>query len=109
MCSDSGLRLSKGTELLLDGIPSDKHFAFVPTVSALDFNSGGNWYYNISGDPNRLTRTPFNRIYLPPANSYEGHIQIPVSTKNTLLAELNDSASPAVALKVLLAISLLML
>jgi hypothetical protein len=46
---------------------------FIPTISALDIDTEDLWY-DIAGDPDIMSRTPFDTIYYPAAN--EEHVTI---------------------------------
>jgi hypothetical protein len=46
---------------------------FIPTISALDIDTEDPWY-DIAGDPDIMSRTPFDTIYYPAAN--EEHVTI---------------------------------
>lgn len=53
---------------------SASNHCFIPTISSLAINTT-NVFYNISGDPNILSKTPFEAIYYP-TNVNEKHINI---------------------------------
>jgi hypothetical protein len=59
---------------------------FIPTISSLAINTT-NLFYNISADPNILSKTPFNAIYYP-INSNEDHVNISEDCVNWMLDEL---------------------
>jgi hypothetical protein len=69
---------------------------FIPTVSALDINTN-NPFYNVGGDPDLVSHTPFDALYVPVAN--EPHVTVTVDNAPWLLNELDPilTAVPPVA------------
>ncbi len=61
----------------------DRH-CVIPTVSALDIDTGDLFYY-IAGDPNILVRTPFDAVYFPVAN--QEHVMITAQNAGWVIAE----------------------
>jgi pimeloyl-ACP methyl ester carboxylesterase len=59
---------------------------FIPTLSALDFDSN-NWFYDVWGDANRLSKTPFESIWYFANNADH---RFPVSGHNALAAWILD-------------------
>lgn len=59
---------------------------FIPTVSSLAINTS-NLFYNISSDPNILSKTPFDAIYYP-TNNNEKHINISAACLTWIMNEL---------------------
>ncbi len=60
--------------------------SFIPTVSALDINTT-NPFYDVAGDPDLLSHTPFDALYVPTAN--EPHVTVTVDNAPWLLNELD--------------------
>ncbi len=58
---------------------------FIPTTSALDLNTT-DLFYDIAGDAQLLTRTPFQAVYFPAVN--QGHVSITPENATWLLQEL---------------------
>ena len=63
---------------------------FIPTVSALDINTNDP-FYNVAGDPDLLSHTPFDALYVPPTN--EPHVTITPDNAPWLLNELDPVLS----------------
>ncbi len=61
----------------------DNH-CFIPTISALDLATD-DLFYDIGGDPNILTLTPFAAVYFPASN--QGHIEITPETVQWFISE----------------------
>jgi hypothetical protein len=66
--------------------------AFVPTVSALDL-SGVGLFHDLSGDPDLLTRSPFDALYFPLAN--QDHVTITPESAAWFLAEIDGAVVSA--------------
>lgn len=66
------------------------HHCFVPTVSALDLATN-DLFYDIAGDPDLLSLTPFDAVYFPAAN--QDHITITVETAGWFIAELEQGVT----------------
>lgn len=66
----------------------EKH-CFIPTISALDLDTD-DLFYDIAGDPDLLSHTPFDTVYFPAVN--EEHIQITPESKAWFIAELERGA-----------------
>ncbi len=56
-----------------DIVALHQNHCFIPTISALDIDTEDLWY-DIDGDPDIMSRTPFDTIYYPAAN--EEHVTI---------------------------------
>jgi FlgD Ig-like domain len=69
---------------------------FIPTVSALDINTNDP-FYNVGGDPDLLSHTPFDALYVPATN--EPHVTVTADNAPWLLNELDPilSAVPTVS------------
>jgi hypothetical protein len=63
---------------------------FIPTVSALALDTT-DLFYDIAGDPDILTRTPFDAVYFPADN--QGHVDITAENATWFLAEIERGAS----------------
>jgi len=59
---------------------------FIPTISSLAISTS-DLFYNISADPNILSKTPFNAIYYP-TNSNEEHVNISEACVSWMMNEL---------------------
>ena len=73
----------------------DAH-CFVPTVSALALDGVGP-FHDVAGDPDLLSRTPFDALYVPAEN--QEHIAITAENKAWFVAEIGrapvDASTPA--------------
>jgi hypothetical protein len=67
---------------------------FVPTVSALDLDTGDP-FYDIAGDPDLLSHTPFDAVYFPADN--QDHMTITAETASWIIAELESSVTGVTA------------
>ena len=67
----------------------DAH-CFIPTVSALDV-SGADLFEDLAGDPDLVSRTPFDAVYFPLEN--QDHVLITPENKVWILDELANVAS----------------
>jgi hypothetical protein len=65
----------------------DNH-CFVPTISALDINTT-DLFYDIGGDPDILSLTPFDAVYFPLVN--QEHILVTAESKEWFLGEVRRS------------------
>ncbi len=63
---------------------------FVPTVSALDLDTSDP-FYDIAGDPNLLSHTPFDAVYFPADN--QDHMTITAETASWIIGELESSVT----------------
>ena len=63
---------------------------FIPTTSALDLNTA-DLFYDIAGDSQLLTRTPFQAVYFPTTN--QQHVSITPENAAWFLAELVPAPS----------------
>ncbi len=68
-----------------DIITANPAHCFIPTISALDINTT-DLFYNIAGDPDILSKTPFDAIYYPPKN--QEHVFISPHSVDWVLNEL---------------------
>jgi len=68
-----------------DILTSNPTHCFIPTISALDINTT-DLFYDIAGDQNILSKTPFDAIYYPPGN--QEHIFISPKSVGWVLNEL---------------------
>lgn len=59
--------------------------AFIPTISAIDLDTE-DLFYDVLGDPNALSLTPFDAMFVPAAN--EAHVLVTPENKTFILAEL---------------------
>jgi hypothetical protein len=59
---------------------------FIPTISALDINTSDP-FYNVGGDPNLVSHTPFDAVYVPATN--EPHVTVTPDNAPWLLNELD--------------------
>jgi hypothetical protein len=66
----------------------DNH-CFIPTISALDLDVS-DLFYDIAGDPNLHTLTPFDAVYFPAQN--EEHVAVTPQNKALFLAEILSGA-----------------
>ncbi len=66
----------------------DNH-CFIPTISALDLDVT-DLFYDIEGDPNLASHTPFDAVYFPAAN--EEHVSVTPQNKAWFLAEILNGA-----------------
>ncbi len=67
---------------------------FIPSVSALALDTS-NLFYDIAGDVDILSHTPFDAVYFPSGN--QGHVEINAENALWLLAEVQLGASSDVA------------
>ena len=67
----------------------DSH-CFIPTISALDLDTG-DLFYDIAGDPDILAHSPFDTVYYPAAN--EEHITITAESREWFLYEIERGVS----------------
>ena len=70
------------------------HHCFVPTVSALDLATS-DLFYDIGGDPDIYSLTPFDAVYFPMGN--EDHMTITAETAGWLVAELEAGVTGVTA------------
>ena len=63
---------------------------FIPSISSLDLNTN-DLFYNIAGDPNILSHTPFDAVYFPSQN--EEHVDINAENAPWFMAEIERAAS----------------
>ncbi|HUV35354.1 MAG TPA: hypothetical protein VMX58_00260, partial [Patescibacteria group bacterium] len=63
---------------------------FIPTVSALDFDSG-DLFHDIAGDPDPMSRTPFDTIYYPVEN--QEHVLITPENADWMMAEIRGAVT----------------
>jgi hypothetical protein len=70
----------------------DSH-CFVPTISALDLDTE-DLFYNIAGDPDLLSHTPFDTVYFPAEN--EEHVTITAQSAQWFITELERGVSSSV-------------
>jgi hypothetical protein len=66
----------------------DNH-CFIPTISALDLDVT-DLFYDIAGDPNLASHTPFDAVYFPAVN--EEHVSVTPQNKAWFLAEVLSGA-----------------
>jgi hypothetical protein len=66
----------------------DNH-CFVPTISSLDLDTD-DLFYDIAGDPDLMTHTPFDTVYYPAAN--QEHISITAESKTWFIDEIGRGA-----------------
>jgi len=69
----------------------DDH-CFIPTISALDVNTT-NLFYNAAADPNLVSNTPFDAVYVPLAN--QPHVDVTPENKTWLLSEILGTSTAA--------------
>lgn len=62
------------------------HHSFIPVVSSLDLDHGGDYHYNVANDEDIYDKTPFNKIYYPTEN--EEHLYISEESVEWFLSEL---------------------
>jgi hypothetical protein len=67
----------------------DSH-CFIPTVSALDVDTE-DLFHDIAGDPDLLTRTPFDAVYFPQSN--EEHVLITPESAAWVMAEIANGVT----------------
>ncbi|HUV37000.1 MAG TPA: FlgD immunoglobulin-like domain containing protein, partial [Patescibacteria group bacterium] len=63
---------------------------FIPTVSALDFDTG-DLFHDIAGDPDPMSRTPFDTIYYPVEN--QEHVLITPENADWMMAEIRGAVT----------------
>lgn len=63
---------------------------FIPTISALDIATT-NPFYDVAGDPQLLSHTPFDNLYVPAIN--EPHVTVTAGNATWLLDEIDPPAT----------------
>jgi hypothetical protein len=71
----------------------DNH-CFIPTISSLDLDTD-DLLYDIAGDPDLMTHTPFDTVYYPAAN--QEHITITAESKTWFIDEIGRGAVAGIA------------
>jgi hypothetical protein len=77
-----------------DIVALHRSHSFVPTVSALALDTGDP-FYDIAGDPDLLTHTPFDAVYFPAEN--EEHVTVTAASAEWFLNEIRAAASGVAA------------
>ncbi len=68
-----------------DIVALHEHHCFIPTVSALAIDTG-DLFYNIGGDADLLSHTPFDEVYYPAAN--QDHASVTAENRQWFLDEI---------------------
>lgn len=63
--------------------------AFIPTISALALDHTSNPFHDVAGDPDLLSHTPFDDVFVPLVN--EGHVSVSAELVPWLIAEISRS------------------
>jgi hypothetical protein len=66
--------------------------SFIPAISALALDTT-DLFYDIAGDPDILSHTPFDAVYFPAAN--QEHVEINAENAAWILAEIEEGANDA--------------
>jgi len=75
-----------------DIVALHQNHCFIPTISALDIATE-DLFYDIAGDPDILSHTPFDAVYYPAVN--EEHVTISAEGAQWLLSEIRGPATDA--------------
>lgn len=75
-----------------DIIALHPNHAFIPTVSALALDTN-DLFYDVAGDPDILTHTPFDAVYFPTGGENQEHVAITPENKPWILAEIVAGAA----------------
>jgi hypothetical protein len=70
----------------------DNH-SFIPTISALALDHTTDPFYDIAGDPDLMSHTPFDDVFVSAAN--EEHVTVTSEMVSWLINEINRSATAA--------------
>jgi hypothetical protein len=84
----------RGTMADMDAVPAPfgdivalhPNHCFIPTISSLALNNTTNLFYDVAGDANLLSHTPFDAVYFPSTNLE--HIEVTSQSVPWFLSEL---------------------